>query len=172
MSAWLKRTCPFLFEYQMPIWLTIIVSILAATATYYGAPLINREFNIEATRAAHISQTTARLNENIIDISIKVRRLNESLENNDNDIRNKRAECLDLVTKLQWMLVDLRVVLSSGDDSASVDRLAESIKNLQTALNRAVDARAIDNILFAMGGLGQQTEEVLSRLYTHANLKD
>lgn len=172
MSAWIKRTFPFLFEYQMPIWLTIAASIAAAAATYYGAPMINREFSIEATRATHISQTTRRLNDNIIDVSIKVRRLNESLANDSEDIRERRAECLDLVTKLQWMLVDLRVVLVRGEDAAAVDRLAAAISQLQAALNVAIDARAVDSILGAMETLGTQTEDVLSRLYKHANLKD
>lgn len=103
-SNWCRQKAPVLFEKEMPIWLTIVVSLLAAGGAYWISPIINREFQVDAARSAHIAKTTDNLNVEIIELSTKVRRLNESLVNGSADVPTLRGDCLDLLTKLQWML--------------------------------------------------------------------
>ena len=159
----------------MPVWLTIVISALAGVAaavgTYYIAPAINRQYQIDETRSQHLAKTTEALNEEIIQLSQKVRRLNETLVNNPKSASAIREDCFDLVTKLQWMLVDLRVVLKSGADREAVGRLGNAIAAVKIALDRSIDARAQPELLNAMRTLGEQTREVLDRLYVAASLK-
>lgn len=171
MLAWLKRTFPILFEKEMPIWFTIIASCLAATGAYYISPAVNRQFQIDETRSAHLARTTEGLNADIILLSTKVRRLNEALVNDSGNIQELRGECLDVVTRLQWKLVDLRVVLRGGDDRAAVDRLARAIAGVKDVLDVAVDKRAEPRLLEAMRDLASETRDVLDRLYAKASLK-
>lgn len=159
----------------MPVWLTIVAStfagVAAAVGTYYIAPAINRQYQVDESRSQHVAKTTESLNQEIIELSQKIRRLNESLVNGSKSAPAIREDCLDLVTKLQWMLVDLRVVLKSDTDREAVGRLGKAIAAVKTALDRSVDARAQPQLLNAMRALGEQTRDVLDRLYVVASLK-
>lgn len=172
---WLQLRFPFLFEDKMPVWLTIVASVFAGVAaaagTYLIAPAINRQYQVDEARAAHISRTTLALNSEVIALSQGVRRLNEALVNRQADVPKAKDECLDLVTKLQWMLVDLNVVLKSENDRKALSELSRSIDDVKQALDRSVDASAQPELLRAMRTLGQQTREVLDRLYVAASLK-
>lgn len=170
--TFLRRWVPVLFEKEMPVWLTIVASLVAAMGAYYISPAINRQFQINDARSAHLSRTTDNLNEEIIALSTKVRRLNEALVNDPTKAQDLRGDCLDLVTKLQWMLVDLRVVLVDREDRAAVDRLANAIGGVKAALDIAIDKRAQPKLLLAMRELGEQTSDVLDRLYVKASLKE
>lgn len=174
-GKWCESKAPFLFKESMPVWLTMLASVAAGVAaafgTYYLAPAINRQYQIDEARNNHIAETTKGLNEEIIGLSQKVRRLNEALVNNDPNVPQIRADSLDLITKLQWMLVDLRVVLKSDADRAAVRRLADAIDGVKQALDKAVDARAQPQLLAAMRTLGNETRDVLDRLYVTASLK-
>ena len=118
------RRYTVLFDDKMPVWLTLALTIGAAAATYYVTPSINRQFQIDAARKTHLAKTTEELNSGIIQLSEKVRRLNSAFLNHPEDVAALREDCLDLVTQLQWQLVDLRVVLKGADDQKLVDELA------------------------------------------------
>lgn len=174
-STWLEARAPFLFKEVMPVWLTMLASLLAGIAaafgTYYLAPAINRQYQVDEARSIHISETTKSLNEQIIALSQKVRRLNDSLANKSEDAAEERQDCLDLTTKLQWMLVDLRVVLKGDDDKAAIKKLAEAIEGVTRVLEVAVDDGSEPRLLTAMRTLGERTRDVLDRLYRVASLK-
>lgn len=175
MIDWLKSNLPVLFKDAMPVWLTmlatIVTGLLAAIGTYELAPAINRQYQIDEARSIHLTGTTKSLNEQIIALSQKVRRLNDMLVNDPKKALDVRQDCLDLATKLQWMLVDLRVVLKSESDRAAVDRLAVAIGGVREALDVSIDARAQPRLLNAMRTLGEQTTDVLDRLYVASSLK-
>lgn len=171
LSQYLRRRCPVLFEDKMPVWLTILISLSAALAAYLISPAVNRQFQIDATRSTHVATTTENLNKEIILLSEKIRRLNSALVNEPKAAPAIREDCLDLITQLQWQLVDLRIVLTNADDSAAVNGLASSLTDVKTALDSAVDASAQPKLITAMKGLGEQARDVLNRLYTKASLK-
>ncbi len=166
---------PFLVDDKMPVWFTILASIaaglIAAAGTYFIAPAVNRQYQVDESRSAHIAKTTESLNEEIIELSQKIRRLNDALVNSPDKVADTREDCLDLITKLQWMLVDLRVVLKTEQDRAAVKKLEVSIDGVKKALDQSVDARAQKQLLLSMRALGEQTRDVLDRLYVTASLK-
>lgn len=168
---WLHENAPLLFREKVPLWFTIFAGLAAATGAYFVAPAINRRFKIDEARSAHVSKTTVNLNGEIILLSQKIRRLNDALLNKKPSSADLRQDCLDLTTKLQWMLVDLKVVLKSTSDIACVDELGESIGGLKSALDRAVDEKSEDKLLSAMRTLAESTRCVLDRLYIKASLK-
>jgi TolA-binding protein len=174
-SGWCRKKAPFLFEEVMPVWLTMLASILAGIAAAYGtyqlAPAINRQYQIDEARTTHVAETTKSLNAEIIELSQKVRRLNEALVNERSNAAEIRGESLDLVTKLQWILVDLKVVLKSDADREAVESLKVAITGVKNALDVSVDARAQPKLLAAMRTLGDETRNVLDRLYVAASLK-
>ncbi|HEX4738679.1 MAG TPA: hypothetical protein VH331_14070 [Allosphingosinicella sp.] len=155
----------------MPVWLTIVASVAAGVGVYFVSPAINRHFEVDKARSEHLSHTTNDLNDQIIQLSQKVRRLNDALANDSKDAPVLRQDCLDAVTKLQWMLVDLRVVLKTGADLQAITKLSHAINSVKAALDNAVDRRAVPQLLLAMRQLGEQTRDVLDRLYVAASLK-
>lgn len=159
----------------MPVWLTIIVSAVASVVAAFGAywlsPVINRQFQIDEARSVHIAKTTDGLNEEIIALSQKVRRLNDALVNDPKNVPTLRDDSLDLVTKLQWMLVDLRVVLKSDGDREAIIKLKNALMALGNTLNHASKPEDSEKVLKAMEGLARETRDVLDRLYTTASLK-
>lgn len=171
VHTWLKANLPVLLDEKMPVWMTIVASILAAVATYYFAPLYSHQFQVEDVRSAHIKETTDHLNEAIIELSQKIRRFDTALANKDKKALDLHEDCLDLITKIQWQLVDLRVVLTSQDDGVYVTRLSNSINTLRDTLNSPVTPAYRTNLLQAMGGLGNATMEVLQRLYAKSSLQ-
>jgi len=175
IATWLQAKAPFLFKDNMPVWLTILASIIAAVSAAFGtyliAPAINRQYQIDEARSVHVSKTTQDLNAEIITLSQKIRRLNDALVNETGEVASIRQDCLDQITKLQWMLVDLNVILKSEDDKNSVRRLSNSIDKVKNALDNSVDADAEPILLNAMRDLGNETRDVLDRLYVAAALK-
>lgn len=175
IKVWCENHAPFLLKDTMPVWLSILASILAAGSAAYGAyklaPAINREYQIDEARSSHISRTTDSLNLEIIGLSQKVRRLNDALANNAESATDVRQDCLDLVTKLQWMLVDLNVILKSDKDKKRVGILAEKIDGVKAALDRPLDEKTQDINIEAMKELGEHTAIVLDRLYVASSLK-
>jgi len=166
----IRKYFPFLFAEAMPVWLTILTGISVAVGTYLIAPSINRQFELDSARSAQLTKSIDGLNGEIIDLSMKVRRLNSALVNGDSDVPEVRDEALDLVTKLQWRLVDLRVVLKTPEDREAVKRLATKLRAVQAALLTARDAKAQASILIAMRELAVEVRLVLARLYATAKL--
>ena len=162
---------PVLFEEKMPVWMTILASIVAAGLTYYLAPSYNHRFQLEDVRNAHLQKTTDNLNQEIIDLSLKIRRFNFSRTSNDGSSVSLREDCLDSVTKIQWRLVDLRVLLTESDDEAAVTKLSNSLDGLKSALDHADGPSYGGGLDQAMGALAASTRDVLNRLYHRASLK-
>ncbi|MCW2399670.1 hypothetical protein [Sphingobium sp. B2D3C] len=168
---WLRSAFPVFFEEKMPVWMTILASLAAATLTYYFAPMYSRQFQIEDGRSAHLKQTTDQLNSEIIELSQKVRRFDSALVNEKENASDLREDCLDLVTKLQWRLVDLRVILTHPDDEKYVSSLSKAIEALRVKLNAPVTVNYTRDVRTAMGVLGSATAAVLDRLYAKASLQ-
>lgn len=169
--SWLKTHCPLLFADKMPIWLTILASLIAAYATYEISPAINRQFEIDAARNSHIAKTTDNLNLEIIALSQKIRRFNDAELNDPSSSGPILEDSLDLVTQLQWQLVDLRIVLTSPDDVVAVDRLAKALTSLHNVLGRAKGAKSQDALLESMRVVAVAASDVLNRLYVRSALK-
>jgi hypothetical protein len=167
----LKKICPVLFEDRMPVWLTLVLSLSAAVATYYLSPSINRHFQIDEARATHVAKATDLLNSEIIQLSGKVRRLNSAFLNDPNIAASIREDCLDLVTQMQWQLVDLKVVLATEGGVAAVDKLAKSLTAVKKELDTATGAGSQTALLHAMAELGASAQDVLDKLYIAASLK-
>lgn len=168
---WLKLKLPFLFDEKMPVWLTILVSLAAAFATYYLAPLYTRQFQVEDVRSAHLKSTIEKLNGEIIELSQKIRRFDSSLANKNENAVDLREDCLDLITKLQWRLVDLRVVLTQPEDEKYVTAVSDSLERLRVSLNASVTPAYREDVRSAMGSLAASTRDVLNRLYAKASLQ-
>lgn len=171
MTSWLKTNFPVLFDEKMPVWMTIVASILAAVATYYFAPSYSHKFQVEDVRSAHLKETTDHLNEGMIELSQKIRRFDTALANHDKKALDLHEDCLDLITKIQWQLVDLKVVLISPADGVYVTNLSNSLKVLRERLNAPVTANYRTDLRAAMSGLGGATIEVLQRLYEKSSLQ-
>lgn len=168
---WVNRKAPFLLEEKMPVWFTVVVGLLAGLLTYFATPMLNRQFELDTVRSAQISKTIDGLNVQIISLSKDMRKLTSSLTNDPASAPKIREECYDLVTEMQWRLVDLRVVLSDSDDLKAVDRLSQAIRGVQDALDISVDKSSEPKLLLSMKTLGESTEDVLNRLYQRASLK-
>jgi hypothetical protein len=171
LLPWLRSNAPFLFQEKMPVWFTILVGLAAGGVTYIVSPMLNRQFQLDSTRSAQIAKTTDGLNSQIIALSKEIRRLTDALTNDPAAAPAIRGRCYDLITEMQWRLVDLRVVLSDEDDIKVVDDLASAIRGVQDSLDKAVDSQAEPTILKSMDKLGQSTEAVLYRLYVRSALK-
>jgi len=154
-----------------PLWLTILATVAAAWATYVLAPGINRQFALDDARSAHITKNIDGLNSEVIELSQNIRRLNDALVNERPKAPAIRQQCLDSLTKLQWRLVDLRVVLKSHEDRTAVSQLSNELANVKRVLDLAVDKRAQPQLLEAMRRLGTVVQDVLGRLYATAHLK-
>lgn len=168
---WVKLRAPFLLEEKMPVWFTVIVGLLAGILTYFATPMLNRQFELDTVRSAQISKTIDGLNVQIIALSKNMRKLTSSLTNDPASSPKIREECYDLVTEMQWRLVDLRVVLSNREDLDAVDKLSGAIRGVQDALDISVDKASEPKLLLSMKALGEATEDVLNRLYKRASLK-
>ncbi|WP_299192018.1 hypothetical protein [uncultured Erythrobacter sp.] len=159
----------------MPVWLTLVLSVIAslvaAAGTYWLAPAINRAYQVDEVRSAHLADTTNSLNSQIIELSQQVRRLNDAIVNQTDEVGPIRQDALDSVTKLQWMLVDLRVVLTSENDRQEVQELGNSIDEVKQALDAVGREDGQRRLLAAMRSLGEDTREVLDRLYRRSSLK-
>ena len=156
----------------MPVWLTILASVLAAGVTYLAAPLYTRQFQVEDVRSQHLTGTTNKINDDITDLSQKVRRFESALLRNDNKKAVElREECLDSIVKLQWSLVDLRVILTQPSDEIYVTALSNSLEKLRIALDASVTSEYRPRIRSAMNGLAASTRDVLDRLYKKASLE-
>lgn len=172
IKSFLEKNLPFLFKETMPVWLTILVSISAAVATYVFAPAYNRQFAIEDVRSAHLTKTTDQLNSDMIELSQSIRRLNSSFANNDGKSAEIRESTLDVITKIQWRLVDIRVILSSESDKKLVKRYADDLSNLKKQIDSPGDQQYPNRILGAMSHLAESTQSVLNRLYLRASIKE
>jgi len=80
-------------------------------------------------------------------------------------------DCLDLITKLQWQLIDLQVVLAEADERQSVTELSNALEHLRVALNAPLSPNYLPGVREAMSRLGKDTSTVLDLLYTKASLK-
>jgi hypothetical protein len=169
--GWLKARCPVLFDDKMPVWLTIVASLAAAGLTYYFAPMFTRQFQIEDVRSAHLKQTTDQLNSEIIELSQKVRRFDSALVNKSKEAASLREDCLDLITKLQWRLVDLKVILSSPSDEVFVTDVSNSLEKLRISLNATPTKSYREGVHAGMAQLAKATANVLNRLYSKASLQ-
>lgn len=171
MCRWLKNNLPFLFEEKMPVWLTLCASLAAAGLTYFLAPTYNRQFQIEDVRSAHLTKTTDSLNADIIELSLKVRRFRTAYASGAINTPELREECLDLVTKLQWKLVDLRVLLTNPADEKLGGQLSNALRQLQLALDAPDSEGYSEGLAKAMTSVADATKNVLNRLYDKASLK-
>lgn len=171
IASWLERKFPFLFDEKMPVWLTIVASITAAGLTYVFAPIYTRQFQIEDVRSQHLNKTTDQLNSEIIELSQKVRRFDSALVNKNNSAGELREDCLDLVTKLQWRLVDLRVILTQPEDEMYVTQLSNALESLRVQLNAPLTPVYRKGVHGKMRVLGEATTAVLGRLYAKASLQ-
>lgn len=171
LASWARDRAPFLFEEKMPVWFTVLVGLLAGIVTYVATPMLNRQFELDTVRSAQVSKTIDGLNGQIIALSKNMRHLTSALVNEPVAVPAIRAKCYDLITEMQWRLVDLRVVLSDTDDLKAVDRLSLAIRGVQDALDVSVDKSSEGKLLQAMQALGIATEDVLNRLYHRAQLK-
>ncbi|MET3760702.1 hypothetical protein [Sphingomonas sp. UYEF23] len=169
---WLKRHLPVLFDEKMPVWMTIVASIAAAVATYYFAPLYSHKFQIEDVRSGHLKQTTDNINDEIIELSQKIRRFDSALANKNKNSSDLHEDCLDLITKLQWRLIDLKVVLTKPDDKSDVSALSDALEGVRIKLNAPVTPRYQADIRSSMGNLAAATRNVLNKLYIKASLQD
>jgi hypothetical protein len=167
-EAWL----PWLFKDTMPVWLTIVVSISAAYATYVFAPAYNRQFVIEDVRSSHLTKTTDQLNADMIDLSQSIRRLNGHIVNKSDESIEQREKSLDIITKIQWRLVDIRVILASRKDKKFVTQYAKDLSDLKMALDSPNDANYLLRVRNVMGKLARSSQAVLSRLYYRSSIKE
>lgn len=166
MIEWLKRKAPWLFDDRMPVWLTIVASILAAGITYVAVPYFTRQSQYEDVRSGHLVATTRLLNEEIISLSQTMRKFDSALLNNElNEAKGLREKALDDLLKLQWRLVDLQVILTSEEDEQYVTSLSNSLDRLRLALNAPNDSKFRPNVQLRMRELAQATRNVLGQLY-------
>jgi hypothetical protein len=172
LVEWLKRTFPVLFDEKMPVWMTILASLAAAGLTYFIAPSFNRQFQIADVRSAHLTKATDQINSDMIELSQCIRQFNSSLSRSGNDIVNVREKCLDTLTKIQWRLVDVRVILVAPNDSALVTDYANTLTDLKRSLDAPMSEEYVQNLGHAMAELTKSSQKVLDRLYLRAALKE
>lgn len=167
----LEDKLPFLFKDTMPVWLTIVVSISAAYATYVFAPAYNRQFVIDEVRSSHLAKTTDQLNADMIELSQSIRRLNSAVVNRSANAIKEREQSLDIITKIQWRLVDVRVILDSSQDRKTVTQHAKNLNGLKLALDSQGDADYLRRVRTSMEALAISSRKVLSQLYRRSSLK-
>lgn len=171
LQEFCRHRAPVLLEEKMPVWLTILASVTAAVIAYFVSPYFNRQFQIDDARSAHIASTTQGLNHEIIELSGKIRRLNNAIASKSAAAEDLREDCFDLITQLQWRLIDLRVILVTDEDRASIDKLSNAIEAVRAVLDAQMTPQTENELLVAMRTLGERTEDVLDRLYVKASLK-
>ena len=51
----IKNSMPLLFEESMPVWMTLVIGLIAAVGSYFLAPAINRKLEIDKQRSQHVA---------------------------------------------------------------------------------------------------------------------
>lgn len=169
-----RRWYTFLLEPNMPTWLTVVLAVCAAVGTYHFTPQVNEAIELNKTRASHIADAINELNKSIVLLSIDLRKLNFELS----DPKSKkteviRADALDLITNLQWKIIDLRVILASSVEKDQLLKdLAASLAQLKSRVENSTSETDATKILTLMKLVSRNMTLILDRLYTISKLKE
>jgi hypothetical protein len=168
--AWLKSTFPVLFDSAMPVWLTLIVGVLAAIGTYFLAPVLNRRIEVDKSKSQHVADSTKSLNENFVDLSCTIRQMISALFENSSYYSEKKESCLDIITVMQWKIVDLKIILRKRDLPLA-DKLAKALTELRHEIQTITAESYQDLLLDKLEQTSSIIVSILDRLYKHAKLK-
>jgi Na+-transporting NADH:ubiquinone oxidoreductase subunit NqrC len=175
-KTWLQATFPVLFKDTMPVWLTLVLTLLAAVVTaagtYWLAPRISQNIELDKTRAARLSSSISDLNQSVVSLATNIRKFNASLGSKRESTNKVREEALDQITALQWKIVDLKVVLAGTDNASMLDKLGEQLTSLKLSIDIAQRPADQEKVLGSMQEVSKTMTEVLNRLYVAADLKD
>lgn len=172
-AAGLLRTLGrFLSKTDMPIWLSVILAVAAAVGTYIYAPKINQQFEYQKNRSQHVLGTLNELNRSMVDLSVSIRKFNESVFYSRNDIAQKRGETLDDIAEMQWRLIDSSVILHrSGVNGSSLRELRDRLSNLRAAVIEAQRPADQETVIAAHEQVATAARAAAIALYTAANLR-
>lgn len=149
----LRRIGNGLSRTEMPIWLTLIVSAVAAfatgLATYYLAPAINAKFEVQKARSQYIMDNMKLLNEDTASVLSGIYQLNQELKD-----KQKTYETSDrlrmLETRLLWRANEYETMFTDAESQAEISRYARAIENIEPILNDSrsplLSAEDIDRI--------------------------
>ncbi|MFT8588782.1 MAG: hypothetical protein ABF713_07135 [Acetobacter orientalis] len=174
-----SKHCPFLLDSTMPVWLTILLSIVAgftaSVGTYFLAPEINAKYQENQTKETHIAESTKSLNDEIIILSQKIRKLIEVLEDDkrsSKEIVKVKGDCLDSITKMQWQIVELSVLITRKEGVDYIKNLSSSIEELREEIIFSKGPSDEEKIIQKMKKIEQNVKGVLNQLYILAKLRD
>lgn len=156
---------------EMPIWLSLLLAFSAGAGTYVIAPLVNEEFEYQNNRTEHVSKTVDNFSDRFLDLSRSIRKFNDSLFYEQNDLGEKRSEALDKITELQWSLIDVKTILNREEVSdSSIVELQNSLQELGKSVTNARRPVDQEDVIRKMEGAAADSQEVLSSMYKAARL--
>ena len=94
----IKNSMPLLFEESMPVWMTLVIGLIAAVGSYFLAPAINRKLEIDKQRSQHVANAIKSLNENFIELSFGIKRFVSSLSDGKKNSIEVRSACLEKIS--------------------------------------------------------------------------
>lgn len=156
---------------DMPVWLSLLLALLAGLGTYYLAPRITRRLEIGKAKSEHVIGSIKEINRLIVLINKSIRGFIFSFRLDASSTEEKRSEILDGIAEIQWRIVDLKVILSKRNDSLILEELGNKIETLRKeAVSMNSDSNQND-MLNAVGEVSESLKIVLDRLYSEARLK-
>ena len=166
-----KAALNYVARDEMPIWLSITLAATAAIGAYFLAPIINEDFEFQKNRSEHVLSTVNDINSDIVSMSTDIRKFNDSLFYQTSDISRTRGSVLDSITKLQWRLIDMRVVINRSDvmDSSSV-RLEKELEQLRIAVVEAKKPEDQELVIERFDVAAKTARRSLGDLYAAARL--
>lgn len=166
---WLGR---FVSKTEMPIWLSVSLVIAAAIGTYVFAPKVNQTFEFQKNRSQHILSSLNDLNGAIIELSVAVRKYNDSLFYSRNDATDRRGDVLDKITELQWRLIDASVIMRrSGGSGRPLEQLKDRLSELRAVIIEARRPEDQELVIRHHNAVSNAARTAIIALYTAANLR-
>lgn len=160
-----------LTENEMPVWLSLSLAILAAIGTYFLAPRITRRLEIGKARSAHVISAITAINVVVIDLNKKIRSFLHAFRLTPDKVDFYRADILDLVTELQWRIIDLKVILKKKNDGPMLDGLGDKVEDLRKSIVKLEAQGDQESVLTQVANVSEDLKNILDRLYTEADLK-
>lgn len=139
VGAW-NKFWGFLANEHMPIWLTLLLFLATGTGTYFIAPLINENFEMQKIRSAYVVKSIDSINSDSQDILQAVSIAIHSTADGKPISASTIEEARKKFVSLQWKTRELDIIFSEGrygDDDIrshpSVSRFSEAVERIREA---------------------------------------
>lgn len=160
MARLFRCALAFLRSNERPIWWSLVSGLVIGIATYYFAPKINQEFEIQKIRTEYTIRSLDNISSNTRDFMIRISETGGYA--NLNDVETRKA-----YRALQWQSLELALVFEQSSGS-------ELIVDFQTALTELIECQPVtcseEEASVFMERLARASSNVFRQLAVSANI--